>query len=76
MNNQTIKKIDKTSFGITVSNPLQETKVDHYTKKLTRIMEGTMEYNNSMYPSEWSRVQQSEMSAFDTPIRSTVRGAS
>ena len=59
-----------------MSNPLQETFVDHYTKKLTKIMEGTIEYNMSMYPSEWSRVQQSEMSAFDTPIRSTVRGVS
>ena len=77
MNNQAIKKLDKTSFGITVSNPLQETKVDHYTKKLNRIIEGTMcDYNNSIYPSEWSRLQHSEMSAFDSPVRSTARGIS
>ena len=75
MNNHHIKTSEKTSFGITVSNPLLETKADHYTKKMNKIIEGNMEgCNNSIYPSDWSRIQHSEMSDvpgyFGSPIRS------
>ena len=41
MNNQKIRKVEKiANFGITVFNPLVETKVDHYTKKLNRMPAG------------------------------------
>ncbi len=63
MNNHKIRRVEKNNnFGITVFNPLIETKADHYTKKLRLATGegstggGIVDYNMSLYPSEWSRI--------------------